>query len=94
MAKLSVKTDDFTLEFDVADFGRVLGKARSNIDNAGFYSFYSVDGCPAVATLEYQDGKTPDAGLLASGEKSNERGEPFFFDNVPYNVWLEMNAGC
>ena len=94
MAKLSVKTDDFTLEFDVADFGRVLGKARSNIDNAGLYSFYSVDGCPAVATLEYQDGKTPDAGLLASGEKSKERGEPFFFDNVPYNVWLEMNAGC
>ena len=88
MAKLSVKTDDFTLEFDVADFGRVFGKARSNIDDAGLYSFYSVEGCPAVATLEDQDEKTPVAVLLASGEKSKERGKPFFLTTRPITCGL------
>ena len=88
MAKLSVKTEDFTLEFDVTDFGRVLGKARSNIDNAGLYSFYSVDGCPAVAKLEYQDGKTPDAGLLASGEKSRKGERLFSLTTCPITCGL------
>lgn len=95
MAKLSVKSDDFTLEFDAAGFSDIIKKAHANIPPSGFYAFYSVDGIDAEIELNDHDAPLPNpVQIITEGEKSKEKGDPFFFDNVAYNVWLEMKPRC
>ena len=99
MAKLTVESDDFTLEFDTPNFKKVFGKAKSNIPLASLHSFYSVEGCEASVTLNATGDlvQPPDAyveTILPKGNRSRNDGHSFFYDNVEYNVWLELKAHC
>lgn len=101
MSKLLLESDDFSLEFDTSDFKRVYGKARSNIPVTSLVSFYAVEGVEATVKLDASDeqmilhpSNTPVEDILANGVRSRKDGHAFFFDNVEYNVWLELKPHC
>ena len=93
MAKLVVSSEDFDLEFDSPAFAKANGRALKNVTpSSHVVSFYATEG--RSATVVFQENGLNDETVKATSVASVEAGKAFFFDNVVYNVFLQMKNGC
>ena len=86
MARLEVTCDDFSLVFTASKYKDAWERAEKRIAPDHLTSIYEVEGADSDIRL------FPDNGAEVS-LRDNPRA--FFFDNVDYDVWLEMvGSGC
>ena len=87
MARLLVSSEHFDLEFDSPSFDKANRRASSLAP--GQHSLYRTEGVPASVRL---DGAANP--LKRAEEDCVENGDPFFFDNTQYTVWLQLKNGA